>query len=166
MKRTACWMSAALVVLSAGCEDNDHGPGGHSHGAAAPSGASDSGGGKEDDHGGHGKSIALGETKAAHFTVKAARDEGALMAGKETAIDAWIVGGAADPKPTTVRFWIGSADGKGALKAKAGLEKDGGPGHYHSHIELPAELAADAKLHVEIADAAGKTHLASVDLKR
>ena len=157
----------SLVVAAGGCKDHDHGPGGHTHGVPAPTGAGAAGmGGMADGHGTHGPALALGDVKVAHLSVKASRDAGAITAGGDAAFDVWIDAAAADPQPQSVRFWIGSADGKGALKAKAGPEKGSAANHYHAHAEVPKEFTADARFHVEIEDASGKTHLASFDPKR
>jgi hypothetical protein len=169
MMRRGTVLSTALafVVAAAGCGDHDHdqgpggpahGPDGRTHGAAAGGTAA-----AMDDH---GKMLELGEQKLDHFAVKASREEGALVAGKDTAVDVWVGFNAADPNPAAVRVWIGTADGKGALKAKADLAPPTKRHHFHTHAEIPADLAAGHALQVEIEDTTGKSRVASFDLKR
>lgn len=153
--------AAALVALSlaalpacnkhdhdhdhAGDHDHDHG---HDHGTDTKGGDSHS----------HGTAKPLGEQKAGEFTV-AATQEGTVTAGSETSLRVKVTGGAA--KVTAVRFWIGAADGKGALKAKAELEGDA----WHAHAEVPASLDG-ARLHVEIEAEGGAKATASFDLAK
>lgn len=121
--------------------------------------ASASGATKADDHDhDHGPSTQLGEQAAGGFTIKASRD-GAITPGKDAAVDVWVTG--SSEKVSVVRFWIGTEDGKGSVKAKAELEKD----NWHTHVEIPSPLPAGSKLWVEIETAAGKKHLAGFDLK-
>jgi hypothetical protein len=109
------------------------------------------------DHG-HGPSTALGEQTVGGFTIRASRD-GGIKAGGDAPIDAWVTGGTA--KVAAVRFWIGSQDAKGSVKAKAALEKD----NWHTHVEIPSPLPADSKLYVEIESDKGEKTVAGFDLK-
>lgn len=89
----------------------------------------------------------LGEQTVDGMTVKASRDDVEFAAGGEAPIDVWVDGG--DGKGvgvTAVRFWIGTEDGRGSVKAKAAIEGD----HWHTHAEIPATLPEDAKLWIEI----------------
>jgi len=89
----------------------------------------------------------LGEQTVDGMTVKASRDDVEFAAGGEAPIDVWVDGG--DGKTvgvTAVRFWIGTEDGRGSVKAKAAIEGD----HWHTHAEIPATLPEGAKLWVEI----------------
>ena len=89
----------------------------------------------------------LGEQTVDGMTVKASRDDVEFTAGGEAPIDVWVDGG--DGKGvgvTAVRFWIGTEDGRGSVKAKAAIEGD----HWHTHAEIPATLPEGAKLWVEI----------------
>ena len=154
----------SLVSFIAGCGDSDHphGPDGHSHGVAAgDQGKPD----EKEGHGGHGAAVPLGDATAGPFKVAASRDEGALKAGGDAAVDAVVNAGPGAPAIMAVRAWIGSADGKGALKAKLPVEDAAKPNHFHAHIGVPDPLAADHRLHVEI-EVAGAKHFASFDLKR
>ena len=105
----------------------------------------------------HGLPTQLGEQTVGGYIVKASRD-GALAAGGEAPIDVWVSGGA---KVSAVRFWIGSEDAKGSVKAKAAIEDD----NWHTHAEVPKPLATDAKLWVEIEAEGGAKVTASFDLK-
>ncbi len=153
-----------------GCEGRDPEPQASSSSAAA-----------HDDHGhdhgpsgehvtskaGHGGAvIALGEQAIGAFSAKATRDEGDIVAGKDAPIDVTITG-VADPaaKPAAVRFWIGTEDAKGSVKAKAEVEDPTDPNRWHVHAEIPNPLPAGSKLWVEIEDEAGATTVGSFDLQ-
>lgn len=107
----------------------------------------------------HGPVTALGEQTIGGFTVKASRD-GEIKAGGDAPVDAWVTGGSA--KVAVVRFWIGSEDAKGSVKAKADLEKD----NWHSHVEIPNPIADGSKLWVEIENDKGEKLVGGFDLKR
>lgn len=124
---------------------NDHAPkddGGHDHGATTQLG--------EQTVGGEGG-----------FTIKASRD-GQIVAGKDAAIDIWVTAPGGGPaKVTSVRFWIGTEDAKGSVKAKAELERD----NWHTHAEIPSPLPADSKLWVEVEAEGGTKSVVGFDLK-
>jgi len=73
---------------------------------------------------GHGGAvIELGVSKIGDLTVRASRDEGALTPGGDAPIDVWLTTAEGQPaSASVVRFWIGSEDGKGSVKAKADIE--------------------------------------------
>jgi hypothetical protein len=115
---------------------------------------------KEGEKGGHaehsGEIIELGSTKAGDLSVRAARDKGDIKPGGDAPIDVWVM--MPDGKPATVaavRFWIGTQDAKGSIKAKADIEDPQQPNHWHTHVEVPSPLPIDAKLWVEIESTAG-----------
>ncbi len=158
---------AALSTLS-GCEDkkpvaktttpakaDDHG---HDHGPGGEHVAPKAG------HG--GAVIALGEQTIGSFAAKASRDEGQIVAGKDAPIDVTItpVSGATT-KAAAVRFWIGSQDAKGSVKAKAEIEDPKNPNRWHVHAEIPNPLPAGSKLWVEIEDDKGGSSVGGFDLK-
>lgn len=165
--------AATLALVPAGCGDSkpagsakaaakddhghDHGPGGHDtheHPPATPATAADA-----DDHGhSHGPTVQLGEQQVAGFAVRASRD-GAIAGAADAPIDVWITGGSA--KVVSVRFWIGTQDAKGSVKAKAALEKD----NWHTHTELPSPMPAQSKLWVEFEVEGGAKHVAGFELK-
>lgn len=122
---------------------HDHTPGdGHAHG---------------DGHD-HGPVTQLGEQTVGGYAVKASRD-GGITPGSDAPIDVWVTGGAA--RISAVRFWIGTQDAKGSVKAKAELEKD----NWHSHVEIPKPMPQGGKLWVEIETDKGEKHVAGFDLK-
>lgn len=110
-----------------------------------------------DDGHSHGPTTQLGEQTVDGFTIKASRD-GAVTAGGDAPIDVWVTGGG---EVSAVRFWIGTQDAKGSVKARAELERD----HWHTHAEVPSPLPPGSKLWVEIEAAQGKKTIAGFDLK-
>ncbi len=123
---------------------------------------------KGDGHAGHGgEVIELGTTTIGDLTVRASRDKGEIKIGGDAPIDVWVM--TADGKPATVtvvRFWIGTADAKGSIKAKADIEIPAEPNHWHTHAEVPATLTLDAKLWVEVETEKSTKAVGSFDLKR
>ena len=107
----------------------------------------------------HGPTTQLGEQVSGAFTVKASRD-GALTAGGEAPIDVWV--SSATDKVHAVRFWIGTEDGKGSMKAKAELEKD----NWHTHAEVPNPIPAQSKLWVEVENEKREKIVVGFDLKQ
>ncbi|HEX8323541.1 MAG TPA: hypothetical protein VF595_06460 [Tepidisphaeraceae bacterium] len=116
---------------------------------------------------GHGGPIvALGSATAGAFQLSATRDQGPIEAGKDTPIDVTVTPAAGAAKPTAVRFWIGTEDAKGSAKAKAEVENPAEPNRWHTHVDIPTPLPADAKLWVEVEAEGGAKSTASFDLKR
>ena len=115
--------------------------------------------------GGHGDGavIALGTFKLGTFEVTVTRDVGAITAGGEAAIDATLAGQTANV--SAVRFWIGTSDGKGSVKAKAEIEDPTQPNRWHTHAEVPTPLATNAQVWVEIEVKSGEKLAAAFDLK-
>jgi len=95
----------------------------------------------------HGPSIRLGANTVDGVSFTADRDEGAVTAGGEIAVDVDVN---AASKPNSVRFWVGSEDGKGSVKARAEIEDPKKPNRWHTHAEVPKPLADGAKLWVEV----------------
>lgn len=116
---------------------------------------------------GHGGAvIALGEQTIGSFTAKATRDEGQIVAGKDAPIDVTIMPTAgATTKAAAVRFWIGTQDAKGSVKAKAEIEDPKDPNRWHVHAEIPNPMPAGSKLWVEIEDDKSGIKAGSFDLK-
>lgn len=136
--------------------DHAHGP----DGEHAPANATHAAG-----HG--GAVIALGTGTAGPFGLMATRDQGAIDAGKDAPIDVTVVPAAGSTaKAVAVRFWIGTQDAKGSVKAKAAVENPAEPNHWHTHTEIPSPLPAEAKLWVEIEAEGGTRSVAGFDLKR
>jgi hypothetical protein len=162
---------AAMSTLT-GCEEKK---------PAAKSGGST----KTDDHGhdhgpngehdapkaGHGGAVidllATGANTVGPFNItKASRDKGDIIAGKDAAFDVTIEPkDAAGAKATAVRFWIGTEDGKGSVKAKAEIEDPKDPNRWHVHAEVPNPIPAGSKFYFEIEDDKGGTSVGSFDLK-
>jgi hypothetical protein len=65
-------------------------------------------------------------------------------------------------KPKAVRFWVGTDDGKGSVKAKAEEETTD---NWHTHAKLPDLLPAGSKFWVEVEPPTGETFRVSFDPK-
>lgn len=141
----------AATTAKADDHGHDHGPNGE-HAAPKP---------------GHGGAvIALGEQTIGSFAAKATRDEGQIVAGKDAPIDVTVTPtGDATTKAVAVRFWIGTQDAKGSVKAKAEIEDPKDPNRWHVHAEVPNPLPTGSKLWVEIEEASGAVSAGSFDLK-
>lgn len=109
-------------------------------------------------HGDH-KEIELGSVTIAGLPVRAVLG-GEVVAGKEVDVDVHVTG--SEGKVTAVRLWIGTEDGKGAVKMKATINKD----EAHNHVEVPSPLPAGAKLCIELELTSGKKEVGSLALKR
>ncbi len=107
-----------------------------------------------------GEAVELGESTVNGMRVKASRDQGDLKPGGDAPIDIWLNGGVGDA--AAVRFWIGTEDAQGSVKAKADVEA----GHWHAHAEVPDPLPVESKLWVEIEAKDGKKSVASFGLSR
>lgn len=141
----------ATSSAATNADDHEHGPDGEH---AAPKA-------------GHGGAIiALGEQTIGSFSARATRDQGQIVAGKDAPIDVTVA-----PAPGTtakviaVRFWIGTEDAKGSVKAKAEIEDPKDPNRWHVHAEIPNPMPAGSKLWVEIEDDKGATSVGGFDLK-
>ncbi len=121
----------------------------------------DKGNGGHDDH---GPPMSLGSATVGGWNLVVTRDEGQLKAGGEAAIDCTITGGTG--KVSAVRFWIGTEDAKGAIKALAAIEDPAEPNRWHTHAEIPSPFGADSKLWVEVEESTGTKHVSGFDLKR
>ena len=106
----------------------------------------------------HPNRIELGSKSVAGLDLKAMQD-GPVKAGGEGAFDLVITGG----KPKAVRFWVGTEDGKGSVKARAEEET---PGNWHTHVEVPDPLPAGSKFYAEVEPATGEKFTESFDLKQ
>lgn len=146
------------AVSAGGHAGHDHGDHGHDHDHGDA--------GHDPGHGHHGAAIELGSGTIGPFGVQAMRDEGAVEAGKEAAVDVIVTpaaeGGA---KVAAVRFWIGTEDAAGSVKARAEIENAAEPNRWHTHAEIPSPLPAGSRLWVEIEDDKGALHTGSFDLK-
>ncbi len=138
---------------SATHEHDEHDGHTHAEGEAAHEHEHAAGATHED----HGAVTQLGEQQVNGYTVKVSRD-GDVTAGGEAPIDVWVSGAAT---VSAVRFWIGTEDAKGSMKAKADREGD----HWHTHCEVPKPLMDGAKLWVEFEAEGGAKGVAGFELK-
>ncbi len=154
MNRT-CVLPAALLAVSLAsftlpsCGEEPSPP------APAPAGGNAKGDGG--DHGADGV-VQMGEQNIAGHKVKAARD-GSGPLGADAPVDIWVDGGTGGM--ASCRFWIGTEDAKGSVKAKADVEVD----HWHTHAEVPQPLPAGSKLWVELETTKGEKHVLSFELR-
>ncbi len=161
----ACAVVAASLVAITACEQKSTGPSapngdtehGHEHGP---------GGEHAENTAGHGGPVIdLGATTIGPFDAKATRDEGQIIAGKDAPIDVTLTPSAGSTvRATAVRFWIGTEDAKGSVKARAEVENPAEPNRWHTHAEIPNPLPEGSKLWVEIEDDQGGTSTGSFPL--
>ena len=174
MKRLALIVVASCLYVTAGCEQKPAAPtAGSGSGDAAESpltGSAKSAAGR-DEHGhehlsdsakargGHGGEVIEWATRRiGPLTVGPPPDRGKNSPGGDPPSDAGPT--PADGTPATVvavRFWIGTEDARGSVKAKADIEDPKQPNHWHTHTEVPDPLPDGSKLWVEIETDAGKT---------
>jgi hypothetical protein len=157
----------ALVALAGGARAADdhgheHGAEGHDHTKEAPKKETSP---KEADkpaghH--HGDEVALGTKTIGEWSVTANRI-GDVVAGKDGAFTVDFV--PAKPMAKSVRVWIGSEDGKGAVKAKGEPEKEH-PGGWHCHVEVPNPIPEGAKFWVTVETEAGDSKKESFSLTK
>lgn len=119
------------------------------------------------DHAHGGPVIDLGEQTIGDFIVKVTRDEAPIVPGKDAPIDVIATPGpSATTKVAAVRFWVGTQDAKGSVKAKGEIEDVKEPNRYHTHAEIPNPIPAESKLWVEIEDDKGAKLSGGFDLRR
>lgn len=124
----------------------------------------DDGHSHDHDHG--AGAIDIGTTTVGPFSVKATRDKGEVVAGKNAAFDVVITPTEGSvTKVAAARFWIGTEDAKGSVKAKAEIETPSEPNRWHTHAEVPSPMPAGSKFWFEIEDDKGGKHVGSFDLK-
>lgn len=134
-------------------DDHDHKPG-ETHADEHKEGD-----GHDHGHGGHGEENELGTVEIAGFQVKAV-GHGKIVAGAETDVDVFVSGG--QGMPSAVRLWIGSVDGKGAMKMKAAINKD----EAHNHVAVPSPISPDTKLCIELELAGGEKKVGTLPLHK
>lgn len=116
---------------------------------------------------GHGGAvIPLGNTTIGTFQVMATRDEGLIVAGKDSPIDVTVtpVSGSSITA-VAVRFWIGTESAVGSMKAKSEIENPAEPNRWHTHADVPNPIPAESMLWVEIETDNGEKVTGSFDLK-
>ena len=161
MKKLVLATLVGLTALSGGCKDDQGTQTGGSSGtatsgssaapaatqstaAAAPAAA---------EH----KRIPIGEKTVGNLKLVATMDA-AVKPGGEGAFDLVITGG----KPKAVRFWVGTEDAKGSVKAKAEEETTD---NWHTHAEVPDPLPPGSKFWAEVEPPTGEKFNVSFDLK-
>ena len=105
----------------------------------------------------HGPTVQLGEQELGGFKVRVSHD-GEVTAGGDIPVDIWVNDGKGG---VAVRFWIGTRDAKGSVKARADIED----GHWHTHCEAPDPMPEGAKLWVEVEAEGGARTVVGFDLK-
>lgn len=160
-----------FAIALAGCDrktESGKSAAGGSYAASKPDDHAHKPGEKRDDHqvkpekpAGHGGAIIeLGSTTVDGMSVKATRLKGEIKPGGDAPVDVWIDGGLGNA--TAVRFWIGTEDAKGSVKAKAEVED----GKWHTHTNVPDPLPAGSKLWVEVESKEGKKSVIAFELKQ
>ena len=164
MKKLALTTVLGLAVLSVGCDDSTHthdsgsASGGSSANAPADSSATAASQPAAAAAAPHNH-LPLGEKTVGSLKLVATMDAPVKAAGGgEGAFDVVITGG----KPKAVRFWVGTEDAKGSVKAKAEEETTD---NWHTHAEVPQPLPPNSRFWVEVAPPTGEKFVASFDLK-
>jgi hypothetical protein len=156
--------SAALALSAAvlaGCKDDHAHPHPHPHDKPAPAATQPGAAAKPTDDEHLNKTV-LGETTVRGMKFKALQDAPAKPGG-EGAFDLVITGYPAGGKPKAVRFWVGTENAEGSVKAKAEEET---PDNWHVHAELPNPLPAGSKFWAEVEPATGDKFNMSFDFKQ
>jgi hypothetical protein len=164
MKKFVLSTFVGLAVLSAGCDNSSQtqDTGGASGGSTAstPTGsaapaATQPAASAAAPH----NRLPLGEKTVGSLKLVATMDAPVKAAGGgDGAFDVVITGG----KPKAVRFWVGTEDAKGSVKAKAEEETTD---NWHTHAEVPSPLPAGSKFWVEVEPPTGEKFVESFDLK-
>lgn len=149
MKKLLIATLVGVAAITSGCKDDDKSQGASSGGtqttpATAPAA-------------GQHNRIPLGEKTIDGLKLVATMDE-PVKPGGEGAFDLVITGG----KPKAVRFWIGTENAEGSVKAKAEEETTD---NWHTHAEAPNPLPAGSKFWAEVEPPTGQTFKVSFDLK-
>lgn len=140
-----------VAVVSAGCKEETKSNGGSTTGTSSSSGA-----GAQTAPAGHQR-IPIGQTAVGDLKLVATMDA-PVNPGGEGAFDLVITGG----KPKAVRFWVGTENAEGSVKAKAEEETTD---NWHTHAEVPNPLPPGSKFWAEIEPPTGAPFKVSFDLK-
>src|SRR5687767_8693169 len=162
MKKFVLATLVGLAALSGGCKDDQGTQTGGSSGSgtsasSTPAAATQSSAATAHAAGEH-KHIPIGEKTVGNLKLVAMMD-GPGKPGGEGAFDLVITGG----KPKAVRFWVGTEDAKGSVKARAEEET---PDNWHTHAEVPDPLPPGSKFWAEVEPPAGEKFNVSFDLKQ
>ena len=159
MKKFVLIVSLGSAIVAGGCNDDSASnnspaaaPSGSS-GAAAPAATPSTAAAAP-----HSR-IPIGEKTISGLKLVATMDEPIKAAGGgEGAFDVVLTGG----KPKAVRFWVGTEDAKGSIKAKAEEETTE---NWHTHAEVPNPLPPGSKFWVEVEPPTGDKFTTSFELK-
>ena len=155
-----------LTLLGCNSEDQSTDASNNETTSEVPSGTNNNEGDSAPTAGHGGKIIQLGNTTIGSFHVMATRDVGLILAGKDAPIDVTVT---PMPSSTTsaiaVRFWIGTEDAVGSMKAKSEIENPAEPNRWHTHADVPNPIPTGSKLWVEIESDTGEKVTGSFDLK-
>ncbi len=158
MKKCIFTILVGVAALSAGCGDEAEIPTGGSA-DNAPAGSVAPAATPADTDEGHHNRIPLGEKTVGSLKLVATMD--ALLkaaGGGDGAFDVVITGG----KPKAVRFWVGTEDAKGSVKARAEEETTD---NWHTHAEVPSPLPPGSRFWVEVEPPTAGKFTTSFDLK-
>ena len=165
MKKFILTTLVTIGALAAGCDDGADAPAASgTTGARAGSNASTPAGTgtaamTQPAAAGHHNRIPLGETTVGGLKLIATMDAPIRAAGGgDGAFDVVITGG----KPKAVRFWVGTQDAAGSVKARAEEETTD---NWHTHVEVPDPLPASSKFWVEVEPSTGEMFVVSFDVK-
>ncbi len=111
----------------------------------------------EDHH--HHATSPIGTATVAGKSVAVA-GEGKPIPGNAWAVEVTLAKD--QPRPKAIRLWIGSADGKGALKSKASRHHDA----YEAHVDVPKPLPEGAALWISLEGTDGTLTTGSVALPK
>lgn len=160
-----CVALAASLALLPACEEKKPASPTPPSGTTGRESAPPAGEHKDTAAGHGGAIIQLGTSTIGTFDVRATRDEGQIVAGGDAPIDVTVTPTAGSTAVAiAVRFWIGTEDGKGSVKAKADIENPAEPNRWHTHAEIPNPMPEGSRLWVEIESDDAKTALGSFDL--
>lgn len=154
MRKSVYAAFLGVAVAAAGCKDDS----GTGTGAASPAANPTSPAAPAAPAAGEHARLPLGETTVGNLKLVATMDA-PVKAGGEGAFDVVITGG----KPKAVRFWVGTEDAKGSVKAKADEET---PNNWHTHVEVPDPLPPGSKFWAEVEPPTGEKFNASFDLRQ
>ena len=150
-----------IAVLSTGCNDDTPKSSGSGptanptgSGSSSPAPAATQHAAPKEEH----NRLPIGETTVSGLKLVATMDE-PVKPGGEGAFDVVITGGT----PKAVRFWVGTENAEGSVKAKAVEE---GPDNWHTHADVPDPLPPGSKFWVEVEPQTGEPFKASFDLKQ
>lgn len=113
-----------------------------------------------DDHAehAHGNAEAVGTLAIGVHSV-AVSAAGGFAAGTNSHIELRLT--PQQPRPTAIRLWVGTENGRGSAKAKATAASDG---TYDAHVEVPLPLPADSRIWIAFEPEAGKAVTGSLPL--